>query len=50
MSESIVTEIQNIAEEICDHYCKYPELYKDDEDMAELLDEHCQGCPVNKLV
>ena len=38
--------INEVVTEICDYYCKYPEQYKDYDDM---LDEQCKDCPLNKL-
>lgn len=41
------TEIlEEVAAEICDKYCKYPEKYADYEDM---LDEQCDKCPLGRL-
>lgn len=38
---------QEIAETMCDHYCKFPEAY-DDEDRMHV--EKCEECPLNELV
>lgn len=38
--------INEVVTDICDYYCKYPEKYKDYDDM---LDEQCKDCPLNKL-
>lgn len=35
-----------VAREICDHYCKYPEIY---DDIDEMFEEKCQHCPLNRL-
>lgn len=45
--ECTVMHILNkIAEEICDHYCKYADRYFEEE---EELVEYCWKCPLNKL-
>ena len=42
-----VTEIlEEVKNEICDNYCKYPEEYEDYEDM---LKERCEDCVLNLL-
>ena len=53
--KTIVRQIEQIAEDICDNYCKYPELYaaqyKDpDESESRLLSEKCDNCPLLRLV
>ena len=42
--------LEDIASEICDHYCKYPIEYKPEEhDDVELCDsEICANCPLVK--
>ena len=45
-----VKDIQEQAErllgEICDHYCKYPEVCASQED----LDAICDGCPLATMI
>lgn len=46
--------MQDIADEICDHYCRWPIAYSmdfDDPDIAHeiMLDEKCAKCPVCRL-
>lgn len=42
--------IEQISEEICEHYCKYPEMYGDtDEEFENMLEEHCNHCPLDRL-
>ena len=38
-------EIEEIKEDICDNYCKYPTEYEDN----EILEMVCNRCPLNKL-
>lgn len=54
--ETVQKIIIKVIEEMCNSYCKYPELirnkYKDkDPDEAEdlLYDECCENCPLNLL-
>lgn len=47
----LLTEIED---EICDNYCKYPEICqaerKDPDDAEQLLyEKYCAKCPLNKL-
>lgn len=44
-------ELEIIASEICDHYCKFPDQYFDtdgceDEQADKLRSEHCESCPL----
>ena len=45
--QTIAQIVEEVSEEICDHYCKWPEQYGDDE--SGLLNEKCDGCPLNRL-
>ena len=47
-----VSEIENIAGEICDHYCKFPEAYYTghDDDNDRMIEERCNKCPLGKLI
>lgn len=47
--ETTVTDIfEQIKEEICDEYCKYPGIVEDQEDLLK-KDGPCSKCPLNKL-
>lgn len=48
---SIQKQIEEVVEEMCNHYCKYPEQWNPEEhDGQELLEsEICINCPLNKL-
>lgn len=48
MAETIAYQIERIADEICDKICKWPEKYEEDED--RMYDEHCENCPLTKLL
>ena len=40
------SELEKIAERICDHYCKCPEKYK----KQSQLDRICMNCPLDKAL
>ena len=55
--KTITALLNSISEEICDHYCKYPEMYLpknpgDDEDMLEemMYTEICAKCPLVRMM
>ena len=46
--------LEAVTTEICDNYCKYPDIYnkkyEDEEEALEIMvKEHCDDCPLNKL-
>ena len=45
MSE-IADIIEQVKENICDNYCKYPDQYESNETMIE---EQCEKCPLCRL-
>lgn len=48
--EKTVNDILNeVVEEVCDKYCKFPQMYTG-ENEDELYEEHCDGCVLNKLI
>lgn len=50
-NKSISQQLEDIATEFCDKYCKYPETYKPEEhDGVELFDSDiCSNCPIGRL-
>ena len=38
---------EDLAAEICNHYCRFPEAYDDNDRMIE---EKCNNCPLRELV
>lgn len=49
--QTILQQLEAIAGEICDHYCKFPDQYDvegmtEDEYSEKLLNEHCLMCPL----
>ena len=47
MKKSVNEILTEVCAEICDKYCKFPELC-DDED--ELIEGHCEDCPLCELI
>ncbi len=47
--QTVTRLLEEIVGEICDHYCKYPEQYKDNDDIDEMCAKHCDHCPFNKI-
>ena len=54
MSEGIRTIpkiLEDVVVEMCSKYCKYPEQWDEEAEGMDLADsEHCQNCPLNRLV
>lgn len=55
MEKSVSKIMEEVIEAICDKHCKFPEeyfsKYKDEEEAEEkLYSEHCENCPLNKLI
>lgn len=54
MIDTLKDLIQEVKEDMCDHYCQYPALYLakcDDPDDAteQMLEEKCTFCPLERL-
>lgn len=52
LAELFQEDIEEIKEQICDNYCKYPEQYKvNDEEFGfdQMQDEVCVDCPLCRL-
>lgn len=48
-SKTISQQLESIAEEICDNYCKYPEKWNEED--GELSDsEICRNCPLTMRI
>ena len=41
--------IEDVAKEICECYCKYPEQWDEGKAGMELIDSICSNCPLNRL-
>lgn len=50
-NDKTVTQIiEEIKDNMCTNYCKYPMLWDEEKEGMELCDsEHCQNCPLNRL-
>ena len=50
MEQNIREQLEEVANEFCNHYCKYPEQW-DEEKEGCPLDESkvCKNCPLNRL-
>lgn len=52
MSKTVTEILGDIEQEICDNYCKYPEIcMKEQPERAEdlLFEKYCANCQLNKL-
>jgi len=48
--ENIVTQLQEIADQICNDYCRYPQEWDEYQTGIELSEsEICANCPLNRL-
>lgn len=48
--KTITQQIQEISDEICNNYCKYPDTYDEEKEGCELSEsEICANCPLNRL-
>lgn len=43
-------EMEDIAGEICDHYCKYPDTYDEDDQGAPMSEVICLNCPLGRCI
>lgn len=42
--------LQEVADDICSHYCKYPEIWDEEKEGCELCEsEICKNCPLSRL-
>lgn len=47
---TVSEQLEAIAEEMCNHYCKYPDLWNEEAEGCELSEsEHCRNCPLGRL-
>ncbi|MCR5755530.1 MAG: hypothetical protein K6G30_12065 [Acetatifactor sp.] len=48
-SKTITKQIEEIAEDFCTHYCKYPDNWDYEKD-GELSESNiCNNCPIGRL-
>ena len=49
--KTIANQLEDIAGEICNNYCKYPDQWDEDKEGMDISEsEYCQKCPLNMLV
>lgn len=49
--KSIGEELEEIAEKMCDTYCKYPEKWDPETEGMELYESKiCEECPMQRLM
>ena len=47
---NIADQLREIAETMCNEYCKYPHIWDEEKEGIELAEsEICANCPLNKL-
>lgn len=53
MNKSIIETLDDIIEEVkqdmCDHYCKWPNLWVEEIEGTTLEDGKCVNCPLGRL-
>ena len=48
---NIVKQLNQIVEDVCQNYCKYPDNWDEDKEGVELCESDiCANCPLNRLV
>lgn len=47
----VMGQLEKLCEDICDNYCKYPEMFSDSPDGSEAMYEACcNNCPVVRIL
>ena len=41
--------VEEVKMEICDHYCKYPNMWDEEKEGTTLEEGKCTGCPLGRL-
>ena len=50
MEEKSISEIiEEVKVDICDHYCKWPDTWDEEETETTLEDGKCANCPLGRL-
>lgn len=50
-NKTIPKILEEVVEEMCSKYCKWPDLWNESMEDCELSESSiCQNCPLNKLV
>lgn len=49
ITRTVEKMLETLAEDICDHYCKYPDQWDEEAEGIELCEsEICRTCPLTK--
>lgn len=49
--KTIAQQVQEIVEDMCRNYCKWPEKWDEEMEGCELSESSiCENCPLNRLV
>lgn len=49
-TKTITAQIEEIKDDICNHYCKWPDIWDEEKEGCELSEsDHCRNCPLNRL-
>ena len=49
-TKTITQQIQEVADDFCDNYCKYPDIWDEEKEGCELSEsDHCRNCPLSRL-
>ena len=47
---TVTQELEEIANDICSNYCKYPDTWDEEKEGCELAEsEICKNCPLSRL-
>lgn len=52
---SVLNELNELAIDVCQNRCKYPEKYdcqdkNENENFEKMINEQCDNCPINELL
>ena len=48
--KTVLEILEDIANDMCNNYCKYPDIYDEQKEGVELCEsEICANCPLNRL-
>lgn len=51
MDKTITEQLQEIAEDFCNNYCRHPDTWDEEKEGCELCEsEICSNCPMGRLV
>ena len=47
--DRLTEQLERIAEDICNHYCKYPDQWDEEKDGDLSESDICRDCPLSRL-